>query len=382
MKTRGLYIHIPFCAKKCGYCDFTSLVGNGTQIDDYLSYLDKEFNLYKASGQIDDIETIFIGGGTPSILSADQLERLFSIIGENVDLSKLREYTMESNPGSLTRDKLELMKAGGLNRLSIGLQASQDHLLKFLERIHTYEEFLESYRSARLAGFDNINIDLMFAFQGQTLEDWRETLERLVSLEPDHISAYSLIIEEGTKFFNMYEDGSLTDYDEDEYVQMYRYTIDYLADKGYGQYEISNFAKQDKECRHNLIYWDDREYYGLGLGSSGYLGGKRYTNYKNMFNYYKKLDAGEKPIAFEETISNREKLNEYLILGLRKIEGISRTKYLDRLKNIDEDKYKENIEIINSYIGSGHIIQEGDHIRLSQTGLEISDTISLDLLLY
>ena len=382
MKTRGLYIHIPFCAKKCGYCDFTSLVGNGTQIDDYLSYLDKEFNLYKAGNLIDDIETIFIGGGTPSILSADQLERLFSIIGENVDLSKLREYTMESNPGSLTRDKLELMKAGGLNRLSIGLQASQDHLLKFLERIHTYEEFLESYRLARLAGFDNINIDLMFAFQGQTLEDWRETLERVVSLEPDHISAYSLIIEEGTKFFNMYEDGSLTDYDEDEYVQMYRYTINYLADKGYGQYEISNFAKQDKECRHNLIYWDDREYYGLGLGSSGYLGGKRYTNYKNMFNYYKKLDAGEKPIAFEETISNREKLNEYLILGLRKIEGISRTKYLDRLKKIDEDKYKENIEIINSYIESGHIIQEGDHIRLGQTGLEISDTISLDLLLY
>lgn len=382
MKTRGLYIHIPFCAKKCGYCDFTSFVGNGAQIDDYLSYLDKEFNLYKASGQIDDIETIFIGGGTPSILSAGQLERLFSIIGENVDLSKLREYTMESNPGSLTRDKLELMKAGGLNRLSIGLQASQDHLLKFLERIHTYEEFLESYRLARLVGFDNINIDLMFAFQGQTFEDWRETLERVVSLEPDHISAYSLIIEEGTRFFNMYEDGSLTDYDEDEYVQMYRYTIDYLADKGYGQYEISNFAKQDKECRHNLIYWDDREYYGLGLGSSGYLGGKRYTNYKNMFNYYKKLDAGEKPIAFEETISNREKLNEYLILGLRKIEGISKTKYLDRLKKIDEDKYKENIEIINSYIESGHIIQEGDHIRLGQTGLEISDTISLDLLLY
>lgn len=382
MKTRGLYIHIPFCAKKCGYCDFTSLVGNGTQIDDYLSYLDKEFSLYKAGNLIDDIETIFIGGGTPSILSAGQLERLFSIIGENVDLSKLREYTMESNPGSLTRDKLELMKAGGLNRLSIGLQASQDHLLKFLERIHTYEEFLESYRLARLVGFDNINIDLMFAFQGQTLEDWQETLERVVSLEPDHISAYSLIIEEGTKFFNMYEDGSLTDYDEDEYVQMYRYTIDYLADKGYGQYEISNFAKQDKECRHNIIYWDDREYYGLGLGSSGYLGGKRYTNYKNMFNYYKKLDAGEKPIAFEETISNREKLNEYLILGLRKIEGISRTKYLDRLKKIDEDKYKENIEIINSYIESGHIIQEGDHIRLGQTGLEISDTISLDLLLY
>lgn len=382
MKTRGLYIHIPFCAKKCGYCDFTSLVGNGTQIDDYLSYLDKEFSLYKAGNLIDDIETIFIGGGTPSILSAGQLERLFSIIGENVDLSKLREYTMESNPGSLTRDKLELMKAGGLNRLSIGLQASQDHLLKFLERIHTYEEFLESYRLARLVGFDNINIDLMFAFQGQTLEDWRETLERVVSLEPDHISAYSLIIEEGTKFFNMYEDGSLTDYDEDEYVQMYRYTIDYLADKGYGQYEISNFAKQDKECRHNLIYWDDREYYGLGLGSSGYLGGKRYTNYKNMFNYYKKLDAGERPIDFEETISNREKLNEYLILGLRKIEGISRTKYLDRLKKIDEDKYRENIEIINSYIESGHIIQEGDHIRLGQTGLEISDTISLDLLLY
>ena len=382
MKTRGLYIHIPFCAKKCGYCDFTSLVGNGTQIDDYLSYLDKEFSLYKAGNLIDDIETIFIGGGTPSILSAGQLERLFSIIGENVDLSKLREYTMESNPGSLTRDKLELMKAGGLNRLSIGLQASQDHLLKFLERIHTYEEFLESYRLARLVGFDNINIDLMFAFQGQTFEDWWETLERVVSLEPDHISAYSLIIEEGTRFFNMYEDGSLTDYDEDEYVQMYRYTIDYLADKGYGQYEISNFAKQDKECRHNLIYWDDREYYGLGLGSSGYLGGKRYTNYKNMFNYYKKLDAGERPIDFEETISNREKLNEYLILGLRKIEGISRTKYLDRLKKIDEDKYKENIEIINSYIESGHIIQEGDHIRLGQTGLEISDTISLDLLLY
>lgn len=382
MKTRGLYIHIPFCSKKCGYCDFTSFAGNGDQIDDYLSYLEKEFSLYRSSGSIEDIETIFIGGGTPSILSLSQLERLLSIVRENVDLSKIIEYTIESNPGSLTRDKLELMRAAGLNRLSIGLQASQDHLLRFLERIHTYDDFLESYRLARLVGFENINIDLMFAFQGQTLEDWKETLERVVYLDPDHISAYSLIIEEGTRFFKMYEEGSLTDYDEDAYIDMYRYTIDYLAEKGYNQYEISNFAKEGKECRHNLIYWDDKEYYGIGLGASGYLDGSRYTNYKYFPAYYQSLDVGMRPLAFEETISLEEKLNEYLILGLRKIMGISRAKYLERLKKIDQDKYKENLEIIENYINSGHIILEGDHIKLSQLGLEISDTISLDLLLY
>ena len=180
----------------------------------------------------------------------------------------------------------------------------------------------------------------------------------------------------------MYEEGSLTDYDEDAYIDMYRYTIDYLEEKGYSQYEISNFAKEGKECRHNLIYWDDKEYYGLGLGASGYLDGSRYTNHKYFPAYYQSLDFGMRPLAFEETISLEEKLYEYLILGLRKIMGISRAKYLERLKKIDKDKYKENLEIIEKYINSGHIILEGDHIKLSQLGLEISDTISLDLLLY
>lgn len=381
MKSIGLYIHIPFCVKKCGYCDFTSYTGNEYQIDEYLDYLEKELNLYSEGNLIEGVQTIFIGGGTPSILSPIQLERLFSIVRAKLDMSGVVEYTMESNPGSLTREKLEVMKAGGLNRLSIGLQASQDYLLKFLERVHSYDEFLESYTLARNIGFENINIDLMFAYQGQTLDDWKQTLSRVVELEPDHISAYSLIIEEGTKFYSMYQTGKLTDYDEDAYVQMYRYTIDYLAGKGYKQYEISNFAKEDRECRHNLLYWDDREYYGLGLGSSGYLNGTRYSNHNDFESYYRDLDAGKKPRLFVETISEKDRLNEYLILGLRKIGGISQSEYLTRLKRISEDKYLENVDTIKAYITSGHILVDGDHIRLSQTGLEISDTISLDLLL-
>lgn len=381
MKSRGLYIHIPFCAKKCKYCDFTSFVESKVSIDTYLSYLEKEFEIYEENGLLDDIKTIFIGGGTPSILSYEQLKKLFSIIKDKVDLSRILEYTIETNPGSLTRDKLELMKSCGVDRISIGLQASQEHLLKFLGRIHSYEDFLESYNLAKSLGFENINIDLIFAFQGQSIEDWKDTLTRVVSLSPDHISAYSLIIEEGTKFYNMYEEGSLLEYDEDDYIQMYRYTIDYLSKNNYAQYEISNFARQGKECRHNLIYWDDGEYYGIGLGASGYINSSRYTNYKDFDQYYKNLDQGKKPVEFEEKITAKERINELLILGLRKIGGISKSDYLDRLKIINQDKYLENLGIIDAYIKSGHIIANDDKLRLSQSGLEISDTISLDLLL-
>ncbi|WAW14196.1 radical SAM family heme chaperone HemW [Peptostreptococcus equinus] len=380
MKDRGLYIHIPFCAKKCHYCDFTSYVGMESEIDSYLEALKREIDLYLVEKKL--VSSIFIGGGTPSILSVKQIEKLLKIINKKFIFDINTEFTIECNPGTLTIEKLRVMKEMGINRLSIGLQSTHDKHLEFMGRIHNLKEFEESFKNARQVGFDNINVDLIFAFEGQTFDEWKETVNYIINLNPEHISAYSLIIEEGTRFFYLYEQGQLKEIDEELYVKMYRYVIDTFEKNGYEQYEISNYAKKDRRCKHNILYWECEEYYGFGLGASGYIEGIRYTNTKNMTQYMKKIEKNNKPIDYEEKLSNIDIYNERMMLGLRMIEGID----MLQLMSLLDDENKKIIESkIRKYIEQGHIkkyiINGDEYIHFCQQGIEISNTILVDLMI-
>lgn len=376
MSGKGMYIHIPFCKSKCKYCDFTSFVSKFDERKKYIEALEKEMDSYNISG--DEIETIFIGGGTPSVLEYELLESIFKHIKEKINLDSISEYTVECNPGTLSYEKLKLMKENGVNRLSIGLQAIQETHLEFMGRTHTLDEFIESFNLARRVGFKNINIDLIFAFYGQTLTDWEKTLDYIINLEPEHISAYSLIIEEGTVFWEKFINEEIKEIDEEKYIEMYRTTVSKLKDSGYSQYEISNYSKKGKQCLHNLCYWDGREYYGFGLGASGYIGNIRYTNTTSMAEYIKKIDGGKKPVEFYERLKFLDVYNEKIMLGLRKNSGI---KYSDLTLGLDITSEKKLKRLISECVKKGYIIVENDNIALTQKGREVSNSIIVDFML-
>lgn len=377
MESKGLYIHIPFCVQKCKYCDFTSYVADGNEKDKYLDSLEKELKMYKLNQE--EISTIFIGGGTPTILNKTQLKRLFKMIEDNVDLKKVEEYSIEANPGTLSIEKLKIMKDAGVNRLSIGLQAVQDKHLLFMGRIHNLKQFEESFYNARKVGFDNINIDVIFAFDTQSLEDWKETIDYVAEIKPEHISAYSLIIEEGTDFFEMYEKGELKDIDEEKYLDMYRYTVEKLKKYGFYQYEISNFCNVGYECKHNIKYWNCDEYFGVGVGASGYINNERYTNVKTLNDYSKAINSNVFPIESKEVLDFKEHFNEKIMLGLRMNSGINLS-LIDKINNQELEKCI--IKSIENYQKKGYIEKCKDNtIKLTQSGREISNSIIVDLML-
>lgn len=377
MESKGLYIHIPFCVQKCKYCDFTSYVADGNEKDKYLDSLEKELKMYKLNQE--EISTIFIGGGTPTILNKTQLKRLFKMIEDNVDLKKVEEYSIEANPGTLSIEKLKIMKDAGVNRLSIGLQAVQDKHLLFMGRIHNLKQFEESFYNARKVGFDNINIDVIFAFDTQSLEDWKETIDYVAEIKPEHISAYSLIIEEGTDFFEMYKKGELKDIDEEKYLDMYRYTVEKLKKYGFYQYEISNFCNAGYECKHNIKYWNCDEYFGVGVGASGYINNERYTNVKTLNDYSKATDSNVFPIKSKEVLDFKEHFNEKIMLGLRMNSGINLS-LIDKINNQELEKCI--IKSIENYQKKGYIEKCKDNtIKLTQSGREISNSIIVDLML-
>lgn len=377
MESKGLYIHIPFCVQKCKYCDFTSYVADGNEKDKYLDSLEKELKMYKINQE--EISTIFIGGGTPTILNKIQLKRLFKMIEDNVDLKKVEEYSIEANPGTLSIEKLKIMKDAGVNRLSIGLQAVQDKHLLFMGRIHNLKQFEESFYNARKVGFDNINIDVIFAFDTQSLEDWKETIDYVAEIKPEHISAYSLIIEEGTDFFEMYKKGELKDIDEEKYLDMYRYTVEKLKKYGFYQYEISNFCNAGYECKHNIKYWNCDEYFGVGVGASGYINNERYTNVKTLNDYSKATDSNVFPIKSKEVLDFKEHFNEKIMLGLRMNSGINLS-LIDKINNQELEKCI--IKSIENYQKKGYIEKCKDNtIKLTQSGREISNSIIVDLML-
>lgn len=373
----SLYIHIPFCAQKCLYCDFPSFARKDYLRKAYIEALNKEIISLREKHNNLEINTIFIGGGTPSVLEADELECLLKEVAK-LNMAKDIEYSMECNPGNLTEEKLEVMKNYGVNRISMGLQAKQDNLLKGLGRIHNYKTFKENFLLAKKVGFNNINVDLMFGLPNQRLNEWEETLREIISLEPAHISAYSLIIEEGTAFYNLYENDKLKLPTEEEERKMYHLAKKILEENGFNQYEISNYAKEGKECRHNLAYWNMDNWIGVGSAAASYINGKRIKNISSVEEYINSIN--ENGEAVEEIINNskNDNMEEFMFMGLRKINGIDENEFKKRFSMNINDVYGE---ILNKYIDEGLLIRDSGRIFLSEKGIEISNIIMADFLL-
>ena len=373
----SLYIHIPFCAQKCFYCDFPSFAGKDHLRKDYIEALKKEINIFKKKNKDTYISTIFIGGGTPSVLEATELENLLKEVN-TLNLCDDIEFTIECNPGNLTYEKLKVMKSYGVNRISMGLQAKQDNLLKEIGRIHNFKEFKENFFKAREVGFLNINVDLMFGLPNQSLRDFKETLEEIIALEPNHISSYSLIIEEGTPFYNLYERDKLNLPKEEEEREMYHLGKELLERAGFIQYEISNYAKEGKECRHNLAYWNMDNWIGLGSSAASYINGTRIKNISDIEGYIDSIN--KKGEAIDEIIENKEEDNieEFMFMGLRKIKGIDEKEFYHRFNRNINSIYGE---ILNKYIDMGLLIRDSGRIFLSEKGIEMSNIVMADFLL-
>lgn len=332
----SLYIHIPFCVRKCGYCDFLSAPADEKARDRYVQALLMEIERYRGTETADrKIKTFYIGGGTPSILSVNQLDCIVQKIKCTFNFYDDIEVSMEMNPGTASKEKCRALYQMGINRLSIGLQSTNDMELKTLGRIHSYEDFLNTYTWCREAGFQNINVDLMAALPYQTVESYTTGLRKIIRLAPEHISAYSLILEEGTPFYQKYNSGCYPLPDEEQERLMYRETEQILAQAGYERYEISNYAKKGYACRHNLVYWQGGDYLGLGLGSSSYMDGVRFHNTTD-FNIYVNQGAY---VEDREELSVQAKMEEFMFLGLRVMAGVSGTEFEKRFGKTMEDVY-------------------------------------------
>lgn len=379
----GLYIHIPFCVKKCDYCDFLSAPASEELKENYIQALLAEIHSYKGSVEDYTIPTIFIGGGTPSAIRSSYIVDLMKAIQEvfPIDQEHL-EATIEVNPGNVTKEKLLAYKNAGINRLSFGLQSVNNKELKMLGRIHTYEQFVNNFELARELGFLNINIDLMSALPGQTLESWENTLTTIIALEPEHISAYGLIIEEGTPFFYTYGEGAIYQKelpDEDTDRLLYHRTKALLRESGYHRYEISNYAKPGLECRHNISYWIGTQYLGLGLGASSLYQGKRFQNVQEVKTYINLCKENSRsdilPYELRNEIQNRtvqDQMEEFMYLGLRLTAGIRMEEFLRRFGRDIKEIYQEEI----NHLVANHLIKiEGDQLALTDYGIDISNYV-------
>ena len=366
-----LYIHIPFCVKKCLYCDFLSFPADEKTKERYIEALCDEL-IFIGSERCDKpLRSVFIGGGTPSVLPAEHMVRVMNVVKERFTLEDDAEITIECNPGTLDEEKLTAYRACGINRLSIGLQSSHESELKSLGRIHNYEDFVRSIRMAEKAGFDNINVDLMSGLPGQSESSFEETLRKVCTLSESikHISAYSLIIEEETPFGQMYEDGRLDLPDEDADREMYHMTSRILKEYGFERYEISNYARKGYECRHNIGYWTGVEYYAAGLDAASYYGHCRYTDTPDMEEYLKDPLAG--PVLIEK-LDQQGLMSEYMILGLRLISGVSVSEFEKRFKTGIFVVYGREID---RFISDGLLEHCEDRIKLSEKGLDLANFV-------
>lgn len=371
-----LYLHMPFCVRKCAYCDFLSFPSGAETQRMYAKRLMKDIDVMgKRYGEI-PVETIFIGGGTPSVPDSALIVEIMEHVRHAFHVADGAEISMEANPGTVTREKLTDYRKAGINRLSFGLQSANDRELKLLGRIHTWAEFLESFTLACECGFANLNIDLMSALPGQTCESWKETLSRVTDLDPEHISAYSLIIEEGTPFGERYgsEEGRKLLPDEDSEREMYHETKRFLKDCGYERYEISNYAKPGRECRHNIGYWTGVPYLGLGLGASSYLDGCRFTVNPDMKQYLE-----EKPGMFAdiEKLTKKDMEEEFFYVGLRMTAGVSLSEFERRFGISAKEVYPGLME---TFVKEKAARFEGDRFVLTDYGLDVSNYIMAQFL--
>lgn len=381
----SLYLHFPFCERKCRYCDFLSGPAGEETREEYVDLLCREIEL--RAGEITaPVDSIFIGGGTPSLMTPVQAARVMDTIRSRYQVLSDAEISMEANPGTVNPEKLRGFKAAGISRISIGVQSFDDSELRLLGRIHTAAEARETFHAAREAGFDNINLDLMSALPDQNIETWSHTLKEAVSLGPEHISAYSLIIEEGTPLASLLDAGELPDLpSEDEDRQMYHFTKQFLASKGYRRYEISNYAIAGYECRHNCGYWTGHEYLGLGLGASSCLGGERFRNPDKMDDYRKAVnDTNEyDPVNAmrreRQTLTREDHMEEFMFLGLRMTEGVSEKEFEKRFGVKMEDIYGG---VLHRHLEQNVIRRTPDHrIALTEYGLDVASYVMADYLL-
>lgn len=367
-----LYIHIPFCVRKCAYCDFLSAPGSEEAKASYTEALLREIEAVKTEKR--EVSSIFVGGGTPSALSPSLMGDIFEKIHKSFSVAPDAEITIEANPGTLSKEKLFLYRNVGINRLSLGLQSPEAAELKSLGRIHTYEEFLESFSLAREAGFQNINVDLMCALPDQTYEGWVRNLRKVAALHPEHISAYSLIIEEGTPFAKR----KLNLPDEDTEYRMYEDTAGILSEYGYEQYEISNYAKKDLACQHNVGYWTRKEYLGLGLGAASLWGNQRFSNTSDFSLYLNNSGFPEKIRGDRETLSLEAEMSEFMFLGLRMTKGVSKAEFLEGFGVPIESVYGK---VLDKYKSVGLLEETEGRIFLTRAGIHVSNGVMAEFLL-
>ncbi len=370
----ALYIHIPFCVSKCIYCDFNSIVIKSKVVDEYLRAIENEI---QSATEKYFFTTVFIGGGTPTVLNEAQLSRLLRLIAKHVNVSNLKEYTIEVNPGTLNDEKSLILQNNHVGRISIGIQSFNDKYLKLLGRIHSASEAIDIFTDLREKGFGNISIDLIYGYPGQTLNEWILDLRKCINLGPEHISAYCLSYEQGTPIVEMTDSGALKKLSEEEELKMYELTNDFLCNKGYTHYEISNFAKRDKECQHNTVYWENREYIGIGAGAFSYINGERYCNIKDVREYISSVRSKKKLICFSEKLPQKKRASEILIMALRMTSGISKEDFFAR-SGFDLNELFE--KQLNNLTQAGLINFDDERIKLTKKGLSVADSIMMEFM--
>lgn len=367
-KPTSAYVHIPFCTQICYYCDFSKVFIKNQPVDSYLEHLIEEYNSY----DIKKLRTLYIGGGTPTALSACQLAFLLEKLTDKLDLSYLEELTIEANPGDLDQEKIAVLKESPVNRVSLGVQTFNDRMLKQIGRSHSEKDIYENIANLKKAGFDNISIDLIYALPKQTMEDVKTNVAKAIALDIPHMSLYSLILENHTVFMNRMRRGKLPLPKENLEAEMFDYIIAELGKAGFEHYEISNFSKPGFESRHNLMYWDNAEYYGIGAGASGYVDGVRYKNHGPIRHYLQAVEAGNARVQ-EEVLTLNEKMEEEMFLGLRKKSGFSKKRFEEKFGLSFEDQYGA---VVSELTEQGLLVPDRDIVRMTKQGLFLGDTVA------
>ena len=367
-KPTSAYVHIPFCTQICYYCDFSKVFIKNQPVDSYLEHLIEEYDSY----DIKNLRTLYIGGGTPTALSAPQLAFLLEKLTDKLDLSYLEELTIEANPGDLDEEKIAVLKDSPVNRVSLGVQTFNDRMLKQIGRSHLEKDIYENIANLKKAGFDNISIDLIYALPKQTMEDVKINVAKAIALDIPHMSLYSLILENHTVFMNRMRRGKLPLPKEDLEAEMFEYIIAELEKAGFEHYEISNFSKPGFESRHNLMYWDNAEYYGIGAGASGYVDGIRYKNHGPIRHYLQTVEAGNARVQ-EEVLTLNEKMEEEMFLGLRKKSGVSKKRFEEKFGLSFEDQYGA---VVSELTEQGLLVPDRDIVRMTKQGLFLGDTVA------
>ena len=367
-KPTSAYVHIPFCTQICYYCDFSKVFIRNQPVDSYLEHLIEEYHSY----DIQKLRTLYIGGGTPTALSAPQLAFLLEKLTDKLDLSYLEELTIEANPGDLDEEKIAVLKDSPVNRVSLGVQTFNDLMLKQIGRSHSEKDIYENIANLKKAGFDNISIDLIYALPKQTMEDVKINVAKAIALDIPHMSLYSLILENHTVFMNRMRRGKLPLPKEDLEAEMFEYIIAELEKAGFEHYEISNFSKPGFESRHNLMYWDNAEYYGIGAGASGYVDGVRYKNHGPIRHYLQAVEAGNARVQ-EEVLTLNEKMEEEMFLGLRKKSGVSKKRFEEKFGRSFEDQYGA---VVSDLTEQGLLVPDRDIVRMTKQGLFLGDTVA------